>query len=334
VSTQFRFSPRDEFPHQPDASVNFNESVYMNAFDASQRMGGWMRLGNRVNEGYAELSVCLYLPDGRIACQFQRPKIAANDKFEGSGLRYTVIEPTQRMCMTYEGEVLLLDDANLLREPDKMFARAARAPALVQWNASAASPIHGGEPISADVPTMYGRDFSLGHFNQHIAVRGSIRIGDREWPLDAHGWRDHSWGPRYWQSIYWYRLFLANFGDGRGFMLLKIATPDGRSRKVGVLMVDGQYEDVTDLDVLTEWTAEQDPKRVHLNVRTATRAETIEGEVISLAPLRNRRKADGQVLVSRIAEAFTKFTWGGKTGYGMCEYIERVEDGRLTGFPH
>lgn len=334
MSQQFKFSPQDEFPHQPDASPNFNESVYMNAFDAARRVGGWMRLGNRVNEGYAELSVCLYLPDGRIACQFQRPKIAANDRFEGGGLRYSVADPTKRMSMRYEGEVLLLDDPNLLREPEKMFTRAQRAPAVVEWNASAASPIHGGEPASTDTPTMYGRDFSLGHFNQHIAVNGSIQIGGQQWPIDGHGWRDHSWGPRYWQVIYWYRLFLANFGDGRGFMLLKIATPDGRSRKVGVLMVDGKYEDVTDLDVITDWTEEQDPKRVRLNVRTAKRAETIEGRVLSLAPLRNRRKADGEVLVSRVAEGFTEFTWNGKVGYGMCEYIERIENDRPVGFPH
>jgi len=334
VTQQFHFSPQDEFPHKPDATVNFNESVYMNAFDANSGVGGWMRLGNRVNEGYAELSVCLYLPDGRIACQFQRPSIMANDKFEGGGLRYEVADPTRRMTMRYEGEVLLLDDPNLLREPQTLFARAARAPAIVQWNASASSPIHGGEPVSAATPTMYGRDFSLGHFNQHIAVKGSIQVGGQSWPIDGSGWRDHSWGPRYWQSIYWYRLFLANFGDGRGFMLLKIATPDGHACRVGVLMVEGQYEDITDMDVFTDWTPAQDPKRVRLNVRTATRAETIEGEVLSLAPLRNRRKADGQVLVSRIAEGFTRFSWGGKTGYGMCEYIERIENGRLTGFPH
>ena len=57
----------------------------MVAVDGPHRTGGWMRLGNRVNEGYAELSVCLYLPDGRIACQFQRPNITANDRFDGGG---------------------------------------------------------------------------------------------------------------------------------------------------------------------------------------------------------------------------------------------------------
>ena len=88
----YRFSEQDEYPHAPTADHNFNESVYTNAFDARHRLGGWMRIGNRVNEGYAEMAVCLYLPDGRIACQFQRPTIAANNTFAAGALSYEVTE--------------------------------------------------------------------------------------------------------------------------------------------------------------------------------------------------------------------------------------------------
>ena len=41
----FRLEGKDEYPHQPDASPNFNESVYTNAFDSKTRMGGWARIG-------------------------------------------------------------------------------------------------------------------------------------------------------------------------------------------------------------------------------------------------------------------------------------------------
>jgi hypothetical protein len=33
------------------------------------------------------------------------------------------------------------------------------------------------------------------------------------------------------------------------------------------------------------------------------------------------------------ARGFTEFTWDGRTGYGMTEYIERVEDGVPVGYP-
>jgi len=329
----FRLEGKDEYPHQPDASPNFNESVYTNAFDSKTRMGGWARIGNRVNEGYAELSVVLYLPDGRVACQFGRPAITANDKFVADGLSVEVVEPLKRITMRYDGELMLLDDPEVLRNP-KLLGTAKRVPGSLVFETTGISPLHGGEPTSPTQETMYGRDFSLNHFNQHTKVAGLIRVGDEQWDFtDARGWRDHSWGPRYWQAIYWYRLFLCSFDSGRAFMLLKITDKAGKSRRVGVLLVDGQYEDILDMDVSTEWSDKQDPVKVTLGVRTANRREVIEGEVVTLAPLRNRRHAGDEVLISRIAEGFTRFTWNGEIGYGMTEYIERIEDGKLVGFP-
>jgi hypothetical protein len=322
MSGKYIMRREHEFGHQPDSSVNFNESVYMNAFDPKAAFGGWMRLGNRVNEGYAELSICLYLPDGRIACQFQRPAITSNDRFDAGGLKYTVNEPLKSVSMAYD-----------LRDPQNFFAGAPRLPGHVSWTHVAESPVHGGEPVDDTVVTMYGRDFSLGHFNQHSRATGLVKVGDQSWALDGHGWRDHSWGPRYWQAIYFYRLFIANFPNGDGLMLLKITDQNGNVRRQGVLLVDGAYEEVMDLDVSTEWTEQQDPRFVRLGVMTAKRKVRIEAEILNLAPLRNRRKVDGAVLVSRIAEGFTRFTWGDQTGYGMTEYIERIENDTYVGYP-
>lgn len=333
MSGNFIMRPEHEQPHQPDNSPNFNESVYTNGFDIHKKVGGWMRLGNRVNEGHAELSVCLYLPDGRIACQFQRPPISSNDRFDAGGLSYQVIEPLRSVAMGYHGDLIIVENPDDLREPQKLFANGPRLPGQIRWTHEAESPIHGGEPVNDMVQTMYGRDFSLGHFNQHGRVRGEIRVGDEQWTIDGRGWRDHSWGPRYWQVIYFYRLFIANFPNGDGFMLLKITDKAGHVRREGVVLVDGQYEDILDLDVSTEWTQAKDPARVQLGVLTHKRKIRIDAEILTLAPLRNRRRSEGEVLVSRIAEGFTRFRWGDQEGLGMTEYIERIEDGELSGYP-
>ncbi len=330
---QFTLEPQDESPHTPDQSEIFNESVYVNGFDLKQKLGGWMRIGNRVNEGYAELSVCLYLPDGRIACQFGRPKISNNERFSAGGLSLDVIEPFKRFRMAYEGDVMLVEHPDQLRDPETGLKNAPKVKASVNMALEGVSPIHGGRPVSDDQQTMYGRDFSLNHFNQHMRVTGHMRVGEQSWQLDAHGWRDHSWGPRTWQVIYSYRLLLCNFGDGRGFMLLKITDKTGRSRRVGVLMVDHQYEDILDLDVTTAWAKNGDPQASTLAVRTARRTALIKTEIGTLAPLRNRRKVGDQVLVSRIWEGLTQYTWDGKVGLGISEYIERLDDGRLPGSP-
>ena len=331
--SEFIMSAEDEGVHIPSQDTNYNESVYTNGFDPSSRVGGWMRLGNRVHEGYAELSVCLYLPDGRIACQFQRPRIQTNNSFAAGGMEYQIIEPLRAVSMCYEGEIFVLDDPELLRDPKQLFADAPQHTCRIDFVLSSLSPVHGSEPARADQATMYGRDFSLGHFYQHMRTSGTIRIGEDEWKIDGLGWRDHSWGPRYWTNINYYRLFIANFGPDRGITVLKITDRDGTTRRTGVIHIDGQLEEITDIDLITEWTAQKDPRSMRMTLRTARRAAVLEGEVITLAPLRNRRKVGDEMLLTRIAEGFTQWRWDERPGLGVSEYIERIEDGEPVGFP-
>ena len=336
MATLYKLSPQDEFTHSPGPEINFNESVYVNAFDDETGIGGWMRLGNRVNERYAELSVVLYLPDNRLAVQFARPPIVSNDAFDAGGLKFDVKQPMRQLAASYTGDLMIVENAQDLRDPARLFANAPREHAEVIWDLKTISPAHGGEPVSDDQPTMYGRDFSLGHFNQHVCVTGHMRVGDLTWPVNpGHGWRDHSWGPRWWTNIVWYRLLLCAFPDGRGFMIHKIADTTNRARRSGVLLIDGAYHEIADFDLVTDWTQEHDPLRIRVNVITENGLRaTILGEVLTLAPLRNRRQENGQTLMSRIAENHVRWIWDGQTGYGMAEYIERIaQDGTLAGYP-
>ena len=166
-----------------------------------------------------------------------------------------------------------------------------------------------------------------------MRLQGHIRVGNEEWKLDGAGWRDHSWGPRYWQNIFFYRLFTANFEDGRGIMLLKITDPTHRTRRIGVVLVDGKYEEVIDMDVITSWTEREEPRQARIALRTARRSAVIDAEVITHAPLRNRRKLGDAIVVSRIVEAFTRFEWDGVSGYGIAEYNDRLEADRPVGVP-
>jgi hypothetical protein len=333
VSKRFRLGPEDEYPHAPDASLNYNESVYANAFDARTGLGGWMRLGNRINEGVAEMSVCLYLPDGRLACQFQKPSITTHETFSAGGLAFEVKTPLSSVSMSYRGDVFLLDDPALLEHPKQAFADARRVPCTVEWHQTSLSPAHGGEPVSEDQPTAYGRDFSLGHFNLHTKVEGRIALGEESFDVAGFGWRDHSWGPRYWQNLFAHRLLTANFGPDLGLMIHKIEDQDGTVRRIGTVLVDGGYEEVGDLDLTIDWNDRREPTGAQIGFRTAKRRGAVAVKVRSVAPLRNRREHGGKVLTSRILESAAAFELDGRSGYGIFELVERLEDGKLTGFP-
>lgn len=73
-----KLADADEGVHPIGTQSNWNESRYVDFWDARQRVGGWFRIGNRPNEGRAEMSACINLPDGRAAFMFERPKITGN----------------------------------------------------------------------------------------------------------------------------------------------------------------------------------------------------------------------------------------------------------------
>src|SRR6188768_7157 len=82
---RMRLEPSDDYLHPLETASNFNESRYYNWFDPGAGMGGWVRMGNRPNEGYAEMTVCLYLPDGRVAFNYKRRASLATTRTTRAG---------------------------------------------------------------------------------------------------------------------------------------------------------------------------------------------------------------------------------------------------------
>jgi hypothetical protein len=103
-----RLETSDDYLHAVDGDPNHNESRYYNFFDGTCGLGGWVRLGARPNEGYAEMTVCLYLPDGRVGFMFRRPRIEGALAHDAGGLRFEVVEPFREHRVTYDGQVCML----------------------------------------------------------------------------------------------------------------------------------------------------------------------------------------------------------------------------------
>src|SRR3989304_2028085 len=58
--------PQDDYTHPLGTEPNFNDSMYFNFFDNAKNFGGFMRIGNRANEKYAEVTLVVYQPDGSV----------------------------------------------------------------------------------------------------------------------------------------------------------------------------------------------------------------------------------------------------------------------------
>lgn len=330
---KLRLEPQDEYTHTPDAAQNYNESMYFNMFDPDRKIGGWFRLGNRPNEGYAEMSVCLYLPGGRVAFMFARPKIENNDAMDAGGLKIDVIEPFKKLRLTYDGKAVLLDRPSEMANPSDAFKNNPVLPCTVALDYDGVSPMFGGETVKEDGSAMEidpEKSFAKAHYEQHMAASGSFSVGDETFEVAGFGLRDKSWGPRHWQAIHWYRWLPMNFGRDFGMMISIVTNDEGQERHGGMVLADGAYDLITDCRIDSEWDDDWYQTGLKAWVKTESGKEyDVEGEVLSLIPLRNRRKTpDGTELNTRITEGMTEYRCNGKVGYGLSEYLDQIVDGK------
>lgn len=329
----YRLDPQDEYMHELGPESNFNESMYFNLYDPAQGVGGWFRCGNRANEGYAEVTVCLYLPDGRVAFMYKRPEIDSNDAFDAGGIRFDVLEPFKRLDVSYTGKVVVLDEPLQMADPKTAFTNNPYAECEVRIEYTGVSDMFGGEP---DEPhEKPGEEFAKGHYEQLIAGTGTIRVGDEGWEVDGFGLRDHSWGPRYWQAPWYYRWLTANFGPDFGFMGSRIARRDGEGTRGGFVWEDGKLHLCHDFEIATDWQgADTYHRHISATLRSKDKEWKVSGKVLNLIPLRNRRPDPntGDMLVTRISEGMTEWTLDdGRTGYGLSEYLDQIIDGSPVG---
>jgi len=318
--------------HELGPEPNFNESMYFNVYDPDADLGGFFRLGNRANEGSGEMTMCLYLPDGRVAFMFRRPRVTTNAAFDAAGMRFEVVEPFTELRVSYEGTAVLLDDPLQMADPRQAFATNPHTRCAVQLLYRGCSAMFGGEP---DHPVERpGEEFARGHYEQLVGASGTVQVGDDRWELLGFGLRDHSWGPRYWQAPWYYRWLTGNVGEGFGFMGSRIARRDGPGTRGGFVWDGKELQVCRDFRIRTTWEGDARYHRsIDAELITDNRTWRLHGSVLRLIPLRNRRTdGDGNQMVTRISEGLTQWTLDdGRVGYGLSEYLDQIVDGAPVG---
>jgi hypothetical protein len=321
----------DDFMHPNTGEPNFNESAYYNFYDPARRLGGFVRVGNRPNERYAEMTVCLYLPDGTAAFMFKRPEIADNAGHDAGGLRFAVKQPFVEHHVRYEGSCVLMTKPLDLIDPRRAFTENPHRPVSLELRYEGLSPGFGGEPreerdgkwVSVKAERA-GQEFARGHLEQHVRATGRVVVDGVEHPIDGFGLRDHSWGPRYWQAPDHYRWLTMNFGPDAGIAAALTVQRDGHKVQGGYIYRRGEPNRlVGGVEVESVFGG---PEKLHERLTAVLQPldggppERVEGRVLSMVPLRNRRNG----VNTRIAEGLTEWRWGDRTGYGWSEYLDHV----------
>jgi len=327
---RMRLEPEDDYLHPAEEASNFNESRYYNWFDAGVQMGGWVRMGNRPNEGYAEMTVCLYLPDGRIGFIFKRPHIEGHTAHDAGGLQFEVLAPYEKHRITYEGKVCVLTEPREMADPRAAFENNPFEPCQIDLTLEAVGKPWGGEPEWEEGEEKPDLDpeklFARGHTEQHMRSTGTVRIGDETFDItNGLGLRDHSWGPRFWQNIWWYRWLTVNLGPDLGFACTVSGDEAGERRTHGFLYDTARYGDtqwvpIRKVELSSDYDKDWFPTKNKAVVTTDDHVYEVKGDVWSNIPLRNRRAG----LVTRITEGMTRWSCEGHDGAGLSEYLDQI----------
>lgn len=325
-----RLDPKDDYTHPVEEVINYNESMYFNVFDHNQRLGGWFRIGNRPNEKYAEVTCCIYLPDGRVAFMFKRPEISHNDDMNAGGLSIEIVEPMKKQRIVYSGSLCLLDNPYEMSDPRKAFKNNPHVKAEICIDFEGCSPVDGGEVVNKDGSPIEQslNSMARAHYEQNQKGSGTIQVGDDSYVISGIGLRDHSWGPRYWQAVYWYRWLTMSFSEDFAITAGIVSnTPD--KRRVACMIQKGdRYISVKECTIETQYNDDYYQESMKIWIKDEEGEEyNVDAKVLSLIPLRNRRETpEGEKLLTRITEAMTEYRCNGMVGYGMSEYLDQIVD--------
>jgi len=315
---------QDDYTHPLGPESNFNESMYFNFFDRARNSGGFVRLGNRANEGYAEMTLTLYMPDGSVLFQFKRADIAHNDAMDAGGMKFDVIEPMQKLRTTYDGHAVYLTEPAQMADPRAAFRSNPFKKVKLDLVHEAAGPVYGSSGRNHEVVDPE-KEFAKAHYEQHMAVTGTVEIDGDVMQIGGLGLRDHSWGPRYWQAIHSYRWLTINFAPDFGMMVSKIWRTPEETTQGGVIVRGDRFERIAGVDIETDF---EDNGLFHRNLvahLTTAGGEKLDvtGKVMGFIPLRNRREG----MTTHVGEGMTEFRCGEFVGYGLSEYLDQVEPG-------
>jgi hypothetical protein len=314
--------PQDDYTHPLGPEKNFNDSMYFNFFDNSKNFGGFMRIGNRANERYAEVTLTLYLPTGEVLFNYRRPEIDNNDAFDAGGMKFETIEPLTRLRTTYEGTAVFLADPTQMTDPSSAFKNNPHKQVSIDLTHEGVGPVYGSR--GSDAPALDPeKEFARAHYEQHMHVTGHVTIDGYRTEIDAFGLRDHSWGPRFWQNIHSYRWLTCAFGPDLGIMVSEVSrTPEERTQN-GVVVRGETIQRITSVDIDSSFETGTPHHRAMKATLGLDNGETItlEGAVKGYIPLRNRREG----LTTHIGEGMTEYRLGDRVGFGISEYLDQVQ---------
>ena len=226
----------DEFRHEPESGVNWQENYVWHAWDADRCSGWYFHLGHIHDEGIVDVRA-MVIVDGVVASA--TVQTSGDDCLGVPGLAADVVRPMEQIRLRYDGMGAVGPDS-------QGFFGAQSGETAFGFDIEMVSE---HQPVNwSPHDAIIGLDPKVAgnHYEAGARWSGRLRVGDRE--IEAAGLlvRDHSWGARQWSKGttggYWAPMV---FDGGRRFFSGCIALIDGEWRTFTVQADSGGIVDVS-----------------------------------------------------------------------------------------
>jgi hypothetical protein len=310
--------PRDDHPHEKGGEPAWSESTYFNFSDTATGLAGFSRIGFRPNEGTADATLFLFLPEGGAVAVLERDQRRdIPDDARVGGIAHERRADLGRWLVEAHGTGLAVARADAV----DIAGAPSRAGVVVDVRADLAfdpfMPPFGtsGRWQRSAEAAASAAAVAAGHFEQACRVHGSVRAGDLLVAVEGVGLRDRSWGPRDWSAPWGWRWFSMPFGGDLAIGVHSVLFP-GRDVQAGWAWRDGRTIKMKGFELDTRY---EGPFHRSLSISaTDVEGETyaIEGDVLSVIPLK--------IGATRVHEGLTRFRMNGRETTGIAEYLDNT----------
>jgi len=297
----------DEGLRPPGPEEQWSDSFYFGGGDHRRDVALYTRVGRRPNEDRMEGALGVWLPDGRFLLAFGRAP--DGDRIAAGPVAYECRAPFElwRLRIGGRGRVYARAEDLALSPESYDEVEVGGELRFAPW----VDPIEFASGLTGAVASR--------HYEQPGSLAGTIVVGEERIPLAGAGMRDHSWGVRDWQAVPYWRWFGMLVDPDNFVMLNNVGMADGGETVGGCLMREGRLARVVDGGTDSELDPELGCQR-RFTARgrdELSREVELRGEVVSVAPLRQRR--DGRLTL--VNEGLTRLRWDGHEGLGISEYL-------------
>ncbi len=176
-----------------------------------------------------------------------------------------------------------------------------------------------GSGASAATSASVGK----GHLEQAGRWSGWIEAdGARHELVDARGNRDKSWGPRRWGGPKMWRWFSINIGDDVHFGGILIGTDAGDLHR-GWVWTEGEHSSIKEWKVTSELADDGvTHTRTHVHATDKRgRVHELHADILRVSPGPAGIRPNATI----VNEGLACWTYDGRTGYGISEYLHQLD---------